>query len=82
MVYTPSTQNASSLFTDGRFNPNAAPAYARWDAMLAYEQKQYTVRLNLQNLFDTVYYDAVYDNGGFTVPGTRRRVLLTGEFRF
>ncbi|TCS70890.1 catecholate siderophore receptor [Sulfuritortus calidifontis] len=82
LVYVPSTQNANSLFADGRFTPNTAPAYVRWDAMLAYEQKQYTVRLNVQNLFDKVYYDAVYDNGGFTVPGIRRRLLLTGEFKF
>lgn len=64
------------------FNPNTIDAYTRWDAMLAYEQKHYTIRLNVQNLFDEVYYDALYVNGGFTVPGTRRKFLLTGEYKF
>jgi catecholate siderophore receptor len=64
------------------FHPNTAPAYARWDAMVAYEQKTYAVRLNMQNLFDKVYYDSIYDNGGFTVPGTNRRFILTGEYKF
>jgi catecholate siderophore receptor len=38
--------------------------------------------VNLKNLFDTVYYDSVYDNGGFTVPGTRRAVTATVEYKF
>ncbi|MEY2633060.1 MAG: hypothetical protein RIR00_1714, partial [Pseudomonadota bacterium] len=82
LVYSPSTTDASSLFNNGVFNPNAAPRYERWDAMLAYEQKGYTIKLNINNLFDKLYYDAVYDNGGFTVPGTRRKFILTTEFKF
>lgn len=65
-----------------QFNPNKAPAYVRWDAMVAYEQPKWAVRLNLRNLFDKVYYDAIYDNGGFTVPGVRRSAVLTTEFKF
>ncbi len=64
------------------FNPNRAPGYVRWDAMAAWEQPNYTVKLNIQNVFDKVYYDALYDNGGFAVPGQARRVLLSTEFRF
>lgn len=64
------------------FHPNTAPAYTRWDAMVAYEQKTWGVRLNVQNLFDKVYYDSLYDNGGFTVPGIGRKVILTGEYKF
>lgn len=64
------------------FDPNTAPGYARWDALVAYEQKTYSVKLNIQNLFDRVYYDAIYDNGGFTVPGTGRKAILTTEFKF
>lgn len=64
------------------FHPNTAPAYARWDAMAAYEQKTWGVRLNVKNLFDKVYYDALYDNGGFAVPGTGRQFILTGELKF
>jgi catecholate siderophore receptor len=50
--------------------------------MVAYEQKRWALRLNVKNVFDTLYYDAVYDNGGFAVPGTRRAVILTGELKF
>ena len=67
---------------NGAYQPNTAPAYARWDAMASYEQQAWTLRLNVKNLFDTLYYDAVYDNGAFTVPGARRTVILSGEFRF
>ncbi len=81
-VYSPSTADASSLFTNGEFNPNTAPAYERWDAMVSYEAKSWTARLNVRNLADKVYYDALYDNGGFAVPGTRRAYILTGEFKF
>ncbi|MBX7200604.1 MAG: TonB-dependent receptor [Rhodospirillaceae bacterium] len=67
---------------NGEYHPNTAPAYARWDAMVAYEHKDWTLRLNVKNVFDKLYYDSVYDNGGFAVPGTRRAVILTGEFKF
>jgi catecholate siderophore receptor len=66
---------------DGVYQPNTAPGYARWDAMVAYAVQRWTFRLNVRNLLDTVYYDAVYDTGGFTVPGVRRTVLLTTEYR-
>jgi catecholate siderophore receptor len=67
---------------DGVYQPNTAPSYARWDAMLAYEHKDWTLRLNVKNVFDKLYYDSVYDNGAFTVPGTRRALILSGEFKF
>ncbi len=67
---------------NGAYHPNTAPAYTRWDAMLAYEQRKWAIRLNMKNLFDRLYYDSVYDNGAFTVPGTRRAVILTTELRF
>jgi len=35
-----------------------------------------------KNLFDKTYYDAIYDNGPFTVPGQKRRFILTGELKF
>ena len=75
-------QAVSTAFVNGKFNPNTAPAYSRYDAMVAYEEKRWGVRLNIRNVFDKVYYDAVYDNGGFTVPGTRRAAILTGELKF
>ncbi|HMM55375.1 MAG TPA: TonB-dependent receptor, partial [Candidatus Desulfobacillus sp.] len=61
---------------------NTAPAYARWDAMLAYEQKTWGARLNIRNLFNKLYWDSIYDNGGFAIPGPRRAVILTGELKF
>ena len=67
---------------NGAYHPNTAPAYARWDAMVSYEQARWTWRMNVKNLFDKVYYDSVYDNGGFTVPGVRRTVILTAEYKF
>jgi catecholate siderophore receptor len=59
---------------------NLAPRYLRWDAMLAYEQKDYTVRLNVLNLFDKDYYEGVY--AGHVVPGTPRIVQVTAEYKF
>lgn len=67
---------------NGAYHPNTAPSYVRWDAVVSYTQKQWALRLNVKNLFDKVYYDAVYDNGGFTVPGTRRSVILTAQLKF
>jgi catecholate siderophore receptor len=67
---------------NGTYHPNTAPAYARWDAMVAYEQAKWTLRLNLKNVFDKLYYDSVYDNGAFTVQGTRRTATLTAEYSF
>jgi catecholate siderophore receptor len=81
--YNPSGAGAIPTLPGGTaFHPNTAPAYARWDAMVAYEQKRWGARLNVQNLFDKVYYDAVYDNGSFSVPGTNRKLILTGELKF
>lgn len=64
------------------FNPNWVPSYTRWDAMVSYDQPKYTVKFNVQNIFDKVYYDALYDNGGFTVPGQARRFILSTEYKF
>ena len=81
--YNPSGAGAIPTLPGGTsFHPNTAPAYERWDAMVAYEQKKWGVRLNVQNVFDETYYDAIYDNGPFTVPGQGRRFILTGEIKF
>lgn len=64
------------------FDPNKLPSYQRWDAMGSWENKQYTLRLNVLNLLNKVYYDSLYDNGGFTVPGQARKVILTAEYKF
>jgi len=80
--YQPSATNASSVFTNGKFDPNRLPGYTRVDAMLAYEAKQWALRLNVKNLLDKTYYDSIYDNGGFTVPGNGRTAIITTELKF
>lgn len=64
------------------FNPNIAPGYVRWDAMVAYEQPKYKIQLNIQNVFDKLYYDAIYDNGGFVYVGQPQRFILSAEYKF
>jgi len=61
-------------------NTAATPRYARWDAMVAYEQRSYTIRLNLYNLFDKDYYEGVY--AGHSVPGIARTARITAELKF
>jgi catecholate siderophore receptor len=76
------TSAAGGVFEDGSFKPNTLPGYARVDAMLAYEAQRWAVRLNVKNLLDKKYYDALYDNGAFSVPGNRRQAIVTTEFKF
>jgi catecholate siderophore receptor len=80
--YNPQTTDASALFTGDKFDPNTLPGYARVDAMLAYEAQKWAVRINVKNLLDKKYYDALYDNGAFSVPGNRRQAIMTTELRF
>jgi catecholate siderophore receptor len=56
--------------------------YVRWDATVAFHQKQYDLRLNLQNLTDKRYYDSVIQSdGGRSVPGITRSALFTVTYR-
>ena len=48
--------------------------------MVAYEVKQYTIRLNLYNLFDKDYYEGVY--AGHSIPGLARTARITAELKF
>ena len=80
--YNPSAANGGANFVNGEFLPNTLSGYARVDAMLAYEEKKWAVRLNVKNLLDKTYYDAIYDNGGFSVPGNRRQGIITTEYKF
>jgi catecholate siderophore receptor len=57
--------------------------YTRWDATLAYRQPKYDIRVNLLNLTNKYYYDALIpSDGGRAVPGIGRTVLVTGTYRF
>ncbi len=59
------------------------PGYTRWDATAAYHAKQYDVRLNLLNLTNKQYYDALIpSDGGRSVPGIGRTLLATFDYRF
>lgn len=64
------------------FAPNKAPSFVKADAMLSYEKKDYTIQLNVKNVFDTNYYDAVYINGGFVVPAIGRTAIVSLDYRF
>jgi len=75
----PTTNTATN---QAAFNPNWVPSYTRWDAMVAYEQAKYAIKFNIQNVFDKLYYDAIYDNGGFTYVGQPRRFILSAEYKF
>ena len=60
---------------------NRAPGYARVDALLEYTINQdNSVKLNIDNLFDKVYFNSLYR--GFAAPGPERsvRVTLTSKF--
>ena len=72
--------NAAGKRYGNNANINYAPGYVRWDAMVSYEQKRFALRLNLLNLFDTIYYETVYQ--GHVIPGTSRVLLGTLELKF
>lgn len=58
-------------------------SYVRWDAMVAYHQPNYDIRLNLFNLTNAYYYDAIVPSaGGRAVPGIARSAMLTFSYRY
>lgn len=60
---------------------NRAPGYVKADALVEYRvNKDNTLKLNIDNLFDKVYYNTLYR--GFAAPGDARsvRVTLTSKF--
>jgi catecholate siderophore receptor len=64
-------------------NRGQIPSYTRWDAMLAYVQRNYELRLNVFNLTDEVYYYGGYQNNPNRVlPGAPREVQMTMLYRF
>ncbi len=54
--------------------------YTRWDATVAYLQKSWEVRLNLQNLSDAVYFEA--SSAGRATPVRGRTALVSALLRF
>jgi catecholate siderophore receptor len=56
--------------------------YVRWDTTLAYIQKDYDIRLNILNLTNKMYYDAlIQSDGGRSVPGTGRTGMISVNYR-
>lgn len=78
---------AGAAYSSSRFANNTdlvqVGAYTRWDAMLAYHRPKYDVRLNVFNLFNTSYYDALIpSDGGRAVPGLGRSAAVSVAYRF
>jgi len=74
-------------FVDARFANNTnlvrVPAYTRFDALIAYHQPRYDIRLNLFNLADKHYFDALIpSDGGRAVPGLARTAMVSVNYRF
>ncbi|HSD38767.1 MAG TPA: TonB-dependent siderophore receptor [Rhodocyclaceae bacterium] len=59
---------------------NNAPGFVKYDAMLKYEQPRYELQLNINNLFNKIYWQSVYN--GFVVAGPVRTVQLTTTLKF
>ena len=75
-----------ATYSSSRFANNTdlvqVGAYTRFDAMLAYHQPKYDVRLNLFNLTNKYYYDALIpSDGGRAVPGLARSASITVSYR-
>jgi catecholate siderophore receptor len=82
---TPEWQvGAGASGTTSRFVNNFESAeidgYVRGDAMVAYLQPSYDVRLNVQNLTDELYYETA--SSGRATAAMGRRFILTGTYRF
>ncbi|RQG99846.1 TonB-dependent receptor [Paraburkholderia dinghuensis] len=74
------------IYMSGRYAANtnyvSVGGYTRWDATAAYHQKKWDVRLNLLNLTNKFYYDALIpSDGGRSVPGIGRTFLATFSYR-
>lgn len=58
------------------------PSFVVFNAMASYDfSKNFSVRLNLNNLFDEAYF-RLNNNGGRYYPGVPRSFLLTASLRF
>ncbi|GGY00862.1 TonB-dependent receptor [Vogesella alkaliphila] len=86
LYYTGKRYAADSQSVNGqpvKFDANKArfaPSYVRADAMLSYEERKYNVRLNVNNLTNKKYYDALY--GGHAAAAAPREVQLTVGYKY
>ncbi|MCW3480625.1 TonB-dependent siderophore receptor [Neisseriaceae bacterium JH1-16] len=75
------------LYMSERYASNAdavsVGGYTRLDATVAYHQLKYDIRVNVLNLANRKYYDALIpSDGGRAVPAAGRTALVTGTYRF
>lgn len=70
---------ASSRFVNN-FETAEVDGYVRGDAMVAYLQPAWDLRLNVQNVTDKLYYETA--SSGRATAAMGRRTLLTGTWRF
>lgn len=70
---------ASSRFVNS-FETAEVDSYVRGDAMVAYLQPGYDIRLNVQNVTDELYYETASQGRATAAMGAR--YILTGTFRF
>ena len=73
------------FYSSSRFgnntNTSQVPGYVRWDLTGAYQvNKNAGVRLNIQNMMNTTYFDQVHP--GHVIPGDGRTFILSGNFTF
>jgi catecholate siderophore receptor len=87
-AFTPQWEiGGGPVYTGPRYAANnnlvEVPGYTRWDAMAAFHQKHYDIQLNLINLTNKHYYDAIIQSdGGRAVPALGRTFLATLNYRF
>ncbi len=73
----------SATLPQGNIDKVSVPSYTRWDATVAYHEPKYELRANLLNITNKRYYDAlIQSDGGRSVPGIGRTLLLTGTYHF
>lgn len=75
-----------AIYVSSRFANNTdllrVPGYTRLDATVAWRQPRYEIRLNVFNLANRSYYDALIpSDGGRAVPGTGATGMLTFTYR-
>ena len=57
--------------------------YTRWDGTLAYHEPSYNIRLNVLNLTNKKYFDAlIASDGGRSVPAIGRTTMVTYTYKF
>jgi len=64
-------------------NTVSVGGYTRWDATAAWHQPHYDLRLNLLNVGNVQYFDALIpSDGGRSIPGIGRTLLATVDWKF